>query len=55
MTKMKKEFEEIPHSGGMISFYDGLSKYENSNPFPCVLYELLVSPQGLIIARYGNN
>jgi hypothetical protein len=48
---MKTEFEEIPHSGGTISFYDGLSKYENSNPFLCILYEILVSPQGEILGR----
>lgn len=49
--EMKKEFEEIPHSGGMITFSDGLSKYENSNPFPVVLYEILVSMQGEILGR----
>jgi hypothetical protein len=38
-----KEFEEIPHSGGKVTFSNGQSKWENSNPFPMVLYEIAVS------------
>lgn len=48
-----KEFEEIPHSGGKITFSNGQSTYENSNPFPMVLYEIVVSFNGMVLAR-GN-
>ncbi len=50
---MKKEFEEIPHSGGRVIFYNGLSRYENRNPFPATLYEIIVSFEGKILGR-GN-
>src|SRR5579872_7204911 len=55
--KELKEFEEIPHSGGKVTFSNGQSKYENSNPFPMVLYEIAVSFNGMVLARgdFGRN
>lgn len=52
MNKLN-EFEEIPHSGGSITFSNGQSKYENRNPFPMILYEIVVSFNGIILSR-GN-
>lgn len=48
-----KEFEEIPHSGGKITFSNGQTTYECSNPCPLVLYEIVVSFNGIVLAR-GN-
>jgi hypothetical protein len=53
MMKELKEFEEIPHCGGKVTFSNGQSRYENSNPFPMVLYEIAVSFNGIVLAR-GN-
>lgn len=46
-----KEFEDIAHSGGKVTFYNGQQKYEMSNPFPVIVYEILCAFNGVILGR----
>jgi len=47
-----KEFEDIPHSGGKITFYNnGQTKYKGANPCPMAIYEIIVSFNGIILCR----
>ncbi len=46
-----KEFEEIAHTGGKVTFDNGQIKFEHRNPFPVVMYDILVSMNGIILGR----
>lgn len=46
-----KEFEDIPHSGGKITFHNGQQKYEMRNPYPFKAYELIFSLNGCLLGR----
>jgi len=46
-----KEFEDIAHSGGKVTFHNGQQRYEMSNPYPVVVYEILCAFNGVILGR----
>ena len=46
-----KEFEEIAHTGGKVIIENGQIKFEHKNPFPIVMYDILVSMNGIILGR----
>lgn len=48
---MIKEFEDIPHSGGKITFHNGQHRYEMRNPYPLKIYELIFSLNGCLLGR----
>jgi hypothetical protein len=51
VKNIMKEFEEIAHTGGKITFANGQAKYVHSNPHHITMYDLAVSFNGIILGR----
>ncbi len=50
-----KEFEEISHTGGKVTFSDGHTKYEHCNPHNIIMYEIAISLNGIFLGRASLN
>lgn len=46
-----KEFEDIRHTGGKITLSNGQTTYTHTNPFDVVLYDIIVSLNGIVLCR----